>query len=284
MRLHTDNAEQFLQALAQTLGKDPASLEGWRCLHVVHRMNDDTEWYGAILTHYAHTKHELDCDVVHCADDDIFILSRQLSVDALYMLADPFIIAASAPDGIAGDVALYDLHHDWRMVQAVLLHKVGAPPEAIPDPDSYNFGEMASVQEVLMEAKRQRSARMPLHVMVVDDDALTRRIVGNAFKDRYAVINATNAHEAVTSYLEHAPDIVFLDIGLPDANGFDVLEQIIAADADAYIVMFSSSRELSSITRAMTRGACGFVSKPFKPDTMRNYIHCSAAHHQKHTA
>jgi DNA-binding NtrC family response regulator len=148
--------------------------------------------------------------------------------------------------------------------------------------DMYDFGEITSLQEVFNEAKKRRKGRQPQYVMVVEDDALTRRIVSQAFRDNYALIAAQNAHEAVADYLLHAPDIVFLDIGLPDASGFDVLKQIIACDPDAYVVMFSSSHYPEIISKAMDAGASGFIAKPFKKENLSGFIRGSAAHHQKY--
>jgi DNA-binding NtrC family response regulator len=120
--------------------------------------------------------------------------------------------------------------------------------------------------------------------MVVEDDPLTRRLVANAFKQDYALITAATAQEAVMNYLIHAPDIVFLDIGLPDANGFNVLHQIMTSDPDAYVVMFSGNSYLDNVTNALSNGAAGFISKPFKKDKMFQYIQESSRHHHKYCA
>jgi DNA-binding NtrC family response regulator len=150
--------------------------------------------------------------------------------------------------------------------------------------DIHDFGEITSLQEVFNEAKKRRKGRQPQYVMVVEDDPLTRRIVSQAFKENYALITAQNAHEAVADYLLHAPDVVFLDIGLPDASGFDVLKQIIACDPDAYVVMFSSSHYPENVSKAMDEGASGFIAKPFKKESLSGFIRSSAVHHHKSCA
>lgn len=150
-----------------------------------------------------------------------------------------------------------------------------------PSATIHNFGEIASVQHVFADAKKLRKARQPEYVLVVEDDTLTSRVVSNAFKDRYVLVNARDAKEAVAQYLTCAPDIVFLDIGLPDASGFDVLRQIMACDKDAYVVMFSSNNSAENIARALNEGAAGFVAKPFKKEYLRDYITASSIHHHK---
>ncbi|MFZ4541323.1 MAG: response regulator [Rickettsiales bacterium] len=146
----------------------------------------------------------------------------------------------------------------------------------------HDFGEITSLIDVFNEAKKRRKTRYPQYVMVVEDDLLTRRILSHAFKENYALILTQNAHEAVADYLLYAPDVVFLDIGLPDASGFDVLKQIIACDPDAYVVMFSSNHFPDNVSKAMDAGASGFIAKPFKKENLSGFIRGSATHHQKY--
>lgn len=284
MRIHTRNTDGFIRALSASISKDPASLEHWHCLHVGYRENRDVEWYEKMLEHLQQSNKYLDCEVIYCADDDLFFLSRTVSVDELYALANMFIVAASLSGSESNEVALYDMYHDWRTVNELLLSKAGAAEIPGAKAVCHHFGEVASLSEVFNEAKKSRNARLPQRVMVVEDDSLTRRIVTNAFKDNYALITATNAQEAVENYLLYAPDIVFLDIGLPDASGFDVLQQIMTTDKDAYVVMFSANSYLDNITTALTNGASAFVAKPFQQEKMRRYIQEIALHHHKNCA
>lgn len=281
MRIHNENTPEFIKALAVAIAKDPASLENWRCLHIGHADHVSKEWYETTLQRLKDTHKDLDCEVVHCADQDILFISRHLQVDELYEISDEFIRASYDHEGKAGEIALYDLFRDWRTVRQLLMAKTGDATITPPAHETHNFGEVDSLKEVFSEAKQRRSTRMPLHVMVVEDDLLTRRIVSAAFKDNYAIITAANAEEAIANYLFYAPDIVFLDIGLPDVNGFDVLHQILASDQDAFVVMFSGNSYLDNVTAALSQGASGFIAKPFKKEKMRHYIEESAAHHHK---
>lgn len=284
MRIHTETAPAFMQSLAKVIDRDPASLENWRCLHIAHKDNVTEEWVEQGLHRLRENHMEMDCEIIHCADKDILFISRHLQVDEIYEIADDFIRANHNAQGNAGEIALYDMYHDWRIMKDLLLNKTPMHVDEKPSPALYNFGEIGALKEMFNDAKRQRGARLPAHVMIVEDDVLTRRMVTGTFKDNYAVITAANAHEAIANYLMHAPDIVFLDIGLPDASGFDVLHQIIANDPHAYVVMFSGNSYLDNVAAAMSEGASGFVSKPFKKDKMRHYIEESALHHRQYNA
>lgn len=282
MRLYNEHTEPYLQALATSAGKDPASLEAWQC---VHMMTDEEVPRVCIAQAIAKTMGSYassECDVIHCADNDVLLISRELSVASLQDLAHYIMQQCQQPDG--ADINVYDMFHDWRAIRAILTAKVPPLPMPIIEPSAdtpYSFGETESLKAVFTDAAKRRPGRQPLHVMIVEDDALTRRLISNAFKERYALISAGSAEEAVANYLLHAPDIVFLDIGLPDVNGFHVLKQIIASDPDAYVVMFSGHSYLDNITKALNTGASGFVAKPFRKEKLVHYIQNSAAHHRK---
>ncbi|MDX1975924.1 MAG: response regulator [Rickettsiales bacterium] len=278
MRIFTENTENYIQALAVSVSKDPASLDTWRCLYL-HPHKDDKVTFGMadkIKESYPNT----DCDIIFCADGDVLFISRELNTIQLQGLAD--VLSMSLTYG--PEVSVYDLFHDWRKIRSVLVTKTNAaPPSITQNNHNADFGEIGSLQEAFAEAKKLRSSRHPQYVMVVDDDPLTRRLVSGAFKEKYALITAVDAQEAVANYLLHAPDIVFLDINMPGISGFAVLRQLIASDPDAYIIMFSGNSYLDNVTTALSEGACGFVAKPFKKDRLRHYIEDSAMHHHKYT-
>jgi CheY-like chemotaxis protein len=284
MRIHTEQAQSFMRQLCAAINKDPSSLENWRCLHLSHLPNVSPESIEVALRGLSNTREHIDCEIIPCMDKDVLFISRSLDVDSLYSLADDFAHATRYGKAEICEVALYDMFRDWRIVMELLASKTEKSNTQTPIPTSHAFGNVEALMETFQEAKKARAARMPLHVMVVEDDPLTRRLVTGAFKDAYALITAENAQEAIANYLLHAPDIVFLDIGLPDTSGFEVLHQIMAIDSDAYVVMFSGNSYLDNVTAALNEGASGFIAKPFKKDKMRHFIHDSALHHRKYNA
>ena len=274
MRIHYENTGQYIAALAASIAKDPASLDRWRCLHLhpEHLRQVEMPKLEALKAANSH----LDCDIVLCADGDVLVISYALNQQEMTKLAAT-LIGDMASDNV--EVAMYDVFGDWRTVRQLLLSKAGSAKPTYPETHT-DFGDVAALVDVFAQAKQLRKARYPLHVMIVEDDPLTRRLVTGAFKENYALITASNAEEAIANYLLHAPDIVFLDINLPDADGFSVLRQIIASDPDAYIVMFSGNSYLDNVTAALNQGASGFIAKPFKKERLRQYIEDSMMHHR----
>jgi CheY-like chemotaxis protein len=279
MRVHNENAESFIHALSVSIDKDPLSLENWRFLHIKSSELLECENLDVILAQQKYSRPDLDCDVVKCADNDIFVISRSLNYEDLHAFAKDILHAASNNEQQTAKFSVYDVFRDWRDVKDALIQKRINPNIQIAETHSQFFDEIGSFEEIFTETKELRRNRQPLHVMMVEDDALTRRMVTNIFKNEYSLITAANGQEAVSNYLLHAPDIVFLDIGLPDASGFDVLNQIMKSDKDAYVVMFSGNSYLDNVLSALSHGASGFISKPFRKEKMQHYIQNSAAHH-----
>ncbi len=131
--------------------------------------------------------------------------------------------------------------------------------------DTLDPGEISSIA-------RRRAKRTSPVVMVVDDDQIVRTLVGNVLREKYDWTYAKDGQGALREYVASAPDVLFLDIGLPDINGHDVLESIFQMDPDAHIIMFSSHKDKQNIMRALEAGAKGFIGKPFTRDKLFQYI------------
>lgn len=278
MRIFNVDNESYLHALAVSIGKDPASLESWRCVHLHTSEGEEISPYMAEKIKELHPN--VDCDMIFCPDGDVLMISRDACAAELQGIASALTMGLEK----SPEMSVHDLFHDWRTVRALLLSKITSDDQRSrknPTADE-SFGEVSSLQEAFEEAKKLRFSRHPQYVMVVDDDPLTRRLVASAFKEKYALITAADAQEAVVNYLLHAPDIVFLDINMPGIGGFAVLHQLIESDPDAYIVMLSGNGYLDNVTAALSEGASGFVAKPFRKDKLRHYIEDSAMHHHKY--
>ncbi|MBF9235154.1 response regulator [Microvirga alba] len=100
-------------------------------------------------------------------------------------------------------------------------------------------------------------------VLVVDDEAAIHRFLTPALiANDYDVIKAATAAEALKRIAADAPDIVVLDLGLPDMNGKDVISRVREWSDVPIIVLSARDRETEKI-EALDRGADDFVNKPF---------------------
>ncbi len=109
----------------------------------------------------------------------------------------------------------------------------------------------------------RRERRDDPKVMVIEDDRFTAAYTSSILSHKYDLVLCRNGEEGIISYIEHAPDIVFLDIHLPGLNGHETLQAIRAIDPKAYVVMLSVDSAMDSIVRATGSGAAKFLKKPF---------------------
>jgi two-component system chemotaxis response regulator CheY len=105
-------------------------------------------------------------------------------------------------------------------------------------------------------------------VLVVDDAAFMRKMVSDALaKGGHEVVGqAGNGVEAIARYNELKPDLVTLDITMPEKDGLAALADIMGSDPSARVVMCSALGQESKVLEAIKLGAKDFVVKPFQPD------------------
>jgi DNA-binding response OmpR family regulator len=116
-------------------------------------------------------------------------------------------------------------------------------------------------------------------VLVIDDEAMIRKTVRLACeKEGYAVQEAENGAEALTKVDSFRPDIILLDLMLPDISGFDVCRDIRRAGTKVPILILSAKTEEIDVVVGLEIGADDYVIKPFRP---RELLARIAAHLRK---
>jgi two-component system chemotaxis response regulator CheY len=110
-------------------------------------------------------------------------------------------------------------------------------------------------------------------VLVVDDALFTRKVLREILEaEGCEVIEASSGKDAVDKFhLEH-PDLVLLDVSMPDMDGLTALRAIKEADGNAKVVMVSAMGQTGTVKEALNLGACDFVVKPFRPHQIRELI------------
>jgi DNA-binding response OmpR family regulator len=105
-------------------------------------------------------------------------------------------------------------------------------------------------------------------VLLVEDDRFTASFAANILNKDYDLVHSKTGEDAIIAYVEHAPDIVLLDIHLPGLNGHETLRAIKKADGDAAIIMLSVDTVKQNIVGAAQGGAITFLKKPFSKDRL----------------
>lgn len=127
-------------------------------------------------------------------------------------------------------------------------------------------------------------------ILVTEDNPVSMQLIQSVLERAYyRVVPAANAEESVAAMEEWRPDLVLLDINLPDADGVDFVSRIHAATRDEIpvpIVFLTADTDRRTRHRALAGGATDFLTKPFDPVelTARVSIHVRSRHLQQELA
>ncbi|MGI6096662.1 MAG: response regulator [Dethiobacteria bacterium] len=104
--------------------------------------------------------------------------------------------------------------------------------------------------------------------LITDDTAFMRMTLRNILeKNGYKVVaEAGDGKEALEKYKQHKPDLVTMDITMPNVDGITAIKEIIAFDPEAKIIVVSAMGQKALVIDALNAGAKDFVVKPFQPD------------------
>jgi DNA-binding response OmpR family regulator len=110
-------------------------------------------------------------------------------------------------------------------------------------------------------------------VLIVDDEPELRAMLGRYLRtEGFDVAEATTGEDALLHIRDAAPDLVVLDVGLPDMDGFEVLRRL-RADSDVAVIMLTARTEEIDRVVGLTVGADDYVTKPFSPRELIARIH-----------
>lgn len=120
-------------------------------------------------------------------------------------------------------------------------------------------------------------------LLLVDDHAVVRegyRRLLESRPDLAIVGEAATAREAFEQYRLLAPDVLVLDLGLPDMGGVELIRRLVQRDAGVRILVFTMHREPIFATQALRAGALGYVTKSSPPEVLVGAVYQVAARRQ----
>lgn len=86
------------------------------------------------------------------------------------------------------------------------------------------------------------------------------------------VATAKNGRQAIDAYMENRPDLVTMDITMPDMDGIEASKKILEQDPEALIIMVTSHGQEQMVMDAIEAGAKGYVLKPFNKEKLADHI------------
>lgn len=109
---------------------------------------------------------------------------------------------------------------------------------------------------------------MSRKVLICDDAAFMRSLIGRTLSEAgFEIVGeAATGAEAAQQYEELSPDLVTMDIVMPDMGGIDAIREIVKVDPKARILVCSAVGQEAMVDEAMKAGAKDFIVKPFDPE------------------
>jgi two-component system, chemotaxis family, chemotaxis protein CheY len=127
--------------------------------------------------------------------------------------------------------------------------------------------------EQFAAVKRSKDGQ-PVRYLIVDDSVFARKNLARMVESFGGLLagEAGDGLTAITEYDRTKPDLVLMDITMPQMEGIEAAERIVQSHPDARIVMVSSVGYQENIVAALQRGARHFVQKPVKPEVLYEVI------------
>ena len=123
-------------------------------------------------------------------------------------------------------------------------------------------------------APSRKPLRTPPAILVVEDDEVTATLISRILEASSFMVRRAANREGIVSGLKTSPDLVILDVLMPDANGFDILNRIRQHGAlkDLPVLMLTSLGALDDILKGLRLGANGYLTKPAKSKALLDAI------------
>jgi DNA-binding NtrC family response regulator len=116
---------------------------------------------------------------------------------------------------------------------------------------------------------------MKAKILIVDDDADLRNLLASVLEDYYEVVQANSGAALQKAFSQPQPDVVLLDVKLPDADGLELLPQIKKRWADTEVIVLTGHGTISMAVEAGRGGAYNFLAKPFENQKLLADVKCA---------
>ncbi len=116
---------------------------------------------------------------------------------------------------------------------------------------------------------------MPKKILAVDDERHIVRLVQiNLVKEGYEVVTASNGREAIEKAHEHKPDLIVMDVMMPEMDGFEALEKMKADPQlmDIPVIMLTAKAQDADVFSGWQKGADLYLTKPFNPSELLTFV------------
>lgn len=127
-------------------------------------------------------------------------------------------------------------------------------------------------EEAYHKALQKRENRSKPIALIIEDQKFSSKLLMTIIQNDFICILASSAIEAMTLYLQHAPNLALIDIDLPDGNGHEVARFISKIDPNANMVMVSGNNYMKDVKKAKANGVKGYIIKPYSREKIKQTI------------
>ena len=120
-----------------------------------------------------------------------------------------------------------------------------------------------------------------LKILIVEDNKMYAALLSETIGSRYKKTISYTGKDALDIYNVVEHDMIFLDIRLPDMNGYEVLENIKSKGKDIYVVVVTGDKTEDNVKKAIDNKVKGFLGKPFSRDKIVEHLERASAYFDK---
>lgn len=280
MDIQHNDQETQLAGIISSISKNPESWQEWLCLQL--SLNNDVSssqfehCIGRCREFLSSYLGDIETRVFYCRSQNVHIFCKNVSKDILHHAGQQLCELLFDEEALLSVHEVFDLGREgfyyvsYALELAAGQHAIPASAYSSLDPFTASTAKTLgrSFNEKLIVNHKDLTK-----VLLVEDDPVTRWMVRKGLKHDCQLVTAPSANQSFDRFNSFQPDIVFLDIDLPDKSGREVLTWIMRNDPGACVVMFSSNNDLENISETLSEGASGFIAKPFLRDDLLHYIH-----------
>jgi len=233
-------------------------------------VDDSPELRGLLSLHLG----ERGCEVVHALESGHMVEKTMWEIRPDLVFLD---VNMPGKDGLSLGAQLRKVHpHCYIVIMSADHHDDNVRRAKLAGAHDF-LVKPYSTEKLNRTVARYRNwkenQKMP-RIIVVDDEELARDYLKSMLSElglpvAYEASNAADAMQAVMSY---QPDLLFLDIEMPDKNGIEVLKHIKQAHAGCFVIMVSGHSTFENLRDAMDHGAASFIVKPYTRKKLEQVI------------
>lgn len=272
---------QIERRLTQRLETTRDAIHAGYCVYFPYPFTADAmnARHAELVQHVQHHLQDSSAQLFLCEDGEAYLHTPRATLKEIRTLLGilPNSLVATQP-------AIYELNLQLNPLLLALDQKLQRRKEAAEQAlaEKNRLAKMQRREQLLelpslandaiSRIPRVRAEHRRPEIMIIEDDMFSRRLVEKLLPEHCHLTQLESAEHALMDYIRIAPDMLLLDINLPDVTGHELLQRIFSVDPQAYVIMLSGSCDRQNVMQAMQNGAQGFLAKPFSREKIHHYV------------